>query len=215
MKCPIKLTPATAKFVKDNNLVYVGVGNPCNNLLAKDGTIFCSSLRVLPSGAGWDANKIDRYFGGIKDNHYFVSRSDARKHFPHCLPKAREPRPKTIYYRPKDGDTRWTAKLCGFVDHVYRSNGAYESNGSETATGFSIGARGNIEGGLYKTITRSQFLARIKACGLKEDGTKIVPVKTEVETLREENSALKARIVELRNKVNRLDGAIRTAAMSL
>jgi len=40
---------------------------------------------------------------------------------------------------------------------------------------FSRGARVNIESGMWKTISRTEFLSRIKGYGLNEDGTKIVP----------------------------------------
>lgn len=91
------------------------------------------------------------------------------------LVATRKRSPETVYYCPKDGDTRWTAKLCGFFDHTYRSSGVYESNGDETAPMFSRGARVNIESGMWKTISRTEFLSRIKGYGLNEDGTKIVP----------------------------------------
>lgn len=96
------------------------------------------------------------------------------------LVAARKRPAKTIYYRPSEdhpvgGDTnRWTAKLSGYADHIYRPNGSYESNGSKESFGWAKGARGNIKSGVYSTITRAEFLSRIKGYGLNEDGTKIV-----------------------------------------
>lgn len=96
------------------------------------------------------------------------------------LVAARKRPAKTIYYCPSEdhpvgGDTnRWTAKLSGYADHIYRPNGSYESHGSKESFGWAKGARGNIESGMWKTISRTEFLSRIKGYGLNEDGTKIV-----------------------------------------
>lgn len=66
----------------------------------------------------------------------------------------------------------------------------------------------SIERGLYKEITRDQFLAKIKEWGFNEDGTKIVPPKTELDFALEEIATLKARVAALEAKIASAQGAL-------
>lgn len=81
-------------------------------------------------------------------------------------------RPKTVYYRKRHDANYWTSKIVGNKDFVYRNDPKfpYETFGD----GMANTARSMIADGTYVSITRAEFLARIKSYGLNEDGTKIV-----------------------------------------
>lgn len=75
-----------------------------------------------------------------------------------------------VYYRHKDS-TSWTAKIHNGKNFVYRDDGVLDKVG-----GCSVAdVRGFLKGGLFVAITHEDFLSRIKAIGLNEDGTKFVP----------------------------------------
>lgn len=133
------------------------------------------------------ANQTTGFIGSITEGCWFTTqKASGLRNWESAwrLVAARKRPAKTIYYRPSEGhpvggDTnRWTAKLSEYADHVYRPNGDYASNGSKESFGWAKGARGNIKSGVYTTITRAEFLSRIKGYGLNEDGTKIVAPPT-------------------------------------
>lgn len=173
MKCPVKLSPAVSEFIKKNDLVYIGVGSP-SDVLVKGGKIVCESLRVRPDGLAGNGCNMTDHFGGLEDNHYFIRRPDAKKHFPRCLPK-RKPRPKAFYCRAKNDAGGWTIKGIGNVQSTYDKDGTFAMHTGPDGAKYNAMAQSDIEGGDYVALTRAEFLARIKACGLNEDGAKIIP----------------------------------------
>ena len=194
MKCPIKLSPATAKFIKDNGLVYIGVGNPESDILVKDGRIVCESLRVMPNGeAGGGINMAD-HFGGLDDNHYFIRRADAAKHFPDRLPK---PRPKLRYFIPAQKGEQW---IMAYGTH----DGGAGQGHSYDYSGKYLRPLGGIEGvlscvadGRWAEVSKAEALARVKS----EAKALLTPPKTELELVKEELAAAFARISELEARI--------------
>lgn len=195
MKCPIKLSPSTAEFVKKNGLVYIGVGSP-SDALVKGGKIVCESLRVMPDGQAGNGCKMTDHFGGLEDNHYFIRRPDAKKHFPHCLPKARKTPTKLRYFIPAK---KYHELVMCYGTHSGAGMGdAYDYSGKRSCDLGNIeGVERHVRDGNWAEVSKTVALARVK------------PAKTEVETLREENAALKARIAELESEKEKLRAAIK------
>ena len=129
-----------------------------------------------------------------------LSPAVAKKHFPHCLPKARKTPPKLRYFIP--------AKP--FLDNLFaygthnggKGNGkCYGHDGTVTDTlGPIKGVETVVRDGLWREVSKDEALARL---------TPAAPVKTEAETLREENAALKARVAELESEKEKLCAAIK------
>lgn len=198
MKCPIKLSPATAKFIKNNNLVYIGVGNG-SDILVKGGEIVCESLRVMPDGTAGNGCNMANHFGCLEGNHYFIRRSDAAKHFPHCLPQ-RKPRPKLRYFIPAQKGEEWLMAY-GTHDGGTGQGHSYDYKGKYS---FPLGG---IEGvmvcvadGRWAEVSKTVALARVKP-PKTEAKALLTPSKTELERVKEELAAAKTRISDLESKI--------------
>lgn len=201
MKCPIKLSPDVLEFIESRDLIYVGVGNRSRPILAGKGI---GSFCVTKEGGCDPLDRLSNNSGSLSDAHYFVSRPDAKKHFPHCLPKARKTS-KDRYFRLKTLDA-WTN---GVVLHQIRADGRnFEIFKDRTVRDYA-GTRLQDDKDLIKYLLANTWeeISLAKANAYLDSFGK--PPKTEAETLREENASLKARIAELESEKEKLRAAIR------
>ena len=210
MKCPIKLSHAVAEFIKKNDLVYVGEGNPDKPLFKGKNIKSLSTDERETSPEGMHNN-----CGNWKELYYFVSRPDAKKHFPHRLPKARETRkvspkpanhivPNGYVYLGMAGEFKNAGSK--FFGYYLWDNETFGKGGGALTEPREWDAPRGGEFGYYYAPINSE-VAHLNGLGPKKP--KVRPVSTEVETLREENAALKARVAELESEKEKLRAAIK------
>lgn len=157
MKCPIKLSPSAAKFIKDNDLVYFGKGSSDRPFVSAIDEFLCESFPVCGDGTGRCGDYLRKVCGAIASDYYFIRRADAAKHFPHALPK---PRQKNRYFNHTD-----RRGFSGRIAYFAVENGKpfFVLRNGEKTTGFGDMytldyALRFTKQGLWKEITKSEAL---------------------------------------------------------
>lgn len=177
LSLPIKLTRDQTRLLKKENLVCVGVGNFIKYLFGGD-RLKCHYIDLGEKKASLVA---DEKRGNCDTYLYFLHRNEAaRIELPErsdlIVPYVAKPRaPKPFYCRAKNDSLGWTVKGVGNIQSVYDKDGTFARHTGSSGQTYNDIARRLISGGSYVTLTRSEFLSRIRDCGLNEDGTKIVP----------------------------------------
>lgn len=177
LSLPIKLTRDQTRLLKKENLVCVGVGNFIKYLFGGD-RLKCHYIDLGEKKASLVA---DEKRGNCHIYLYFLHRNEAaRIELPErsdlIVPYVAKPRaPKPFYCRAKNDSLGWTVKGVGNIQSVYDKDGTFARHTGSSGQTYNDMARSSISNGTYVALTRSEFLSRIKACGLNEDGTKIAP----------------------------------------
>lgn len=147
MKCPIKPDSDSSAIIKEHGLVYIGRGNKSAPLF-KDKRIF--SLCTDDKGKGDNELLINSGFGPTC--HYFVTRADAAKHFPHALPK---PRKVARYFTHSRGFHAGEAYFLFDGKPFF----VWKSGRKEPAPTYTLAeAEGWVKGEIWKEITKAEAL---------------------------------------------------------